>query len=152
MAGVNKAIVVGNLGQDPELRYTSNENPVANFSMATNRRWKDRETGEQQERTEWHRVVAWGTTGENAAKFLSKGRQVYVEGEIRTRSWKAKCDCGEEHDRFVTELHVGIPGTTIQFLGSGNGAGRPENQAGFQKPGEEGPEMPISIPEDEIPF
>lgn len=151
MAGINKVILVGNLGQDPELRYTPNGNAVANFSMAANRRWNDKD-GNPQERTEWMRVVAWGNTGENCAKFLSKGRQVYVEGELRTRNWEAACECGKAQTRYVTEVHVGVPGTNIQFLGSGNGnSKRPESQPGFTKPGDES-ETPISIPEDDIPF
>ena len=146
MAGINKAILVGNLGQDPELRHTTNGNSVANFSMATNRKWNDKD-GVAQERTEWHRVVSWGKTAENVAKYLSKGRQAYVEGELRTRSWEDN----EGVKRYVTEIHVGVPGTAIQFLGSGSGNGRPDSQPGFKNAGED-EDLPLSIPDDDIPF
>ena len=83
---VNKVILVGNLGRDPELRTTPNGQAVAKFSSATNRRWKDRD-GNSQERVEWHRIVVWGKVGENCAQYLQKGRSVYVEGRLQTRSW-----------------------------------------------------------------
>ena len=149
MAGINKVILVGNLGQDPDVRHTGNGTAVANFSVATNEKWTDKE-GNPQEKTEWHRCVAWGKTGENCGEFLSKGRQVYIEGKSRTRSWESDCKCGEKITRYSTEVHVGIPGTNIQFLGSGNGNGgsRPDQQPGYKTPGEE----PVSIPDDDIPF
>jgi len=164
MAGVNKAILVGNLGQNPEVRYTQDGTAVCNFSMATNRRWKDKE-GNPQEKTEWHRVVAWGATGENAGKFLSKGREVYVEGEMRTRSWESKCKCEEDITRYATEVHVGLPGTVIQFLGSGTASKRPESQPGYEKPGgadetssdnkadaADKTNPMVAIAEDDVPF
>ena len=82
MAGVNKVILIGNLGRDPELRYTQGGQPVTNFTLATSENWTDRQSGERQERTEWHRIVVWGRTGEMCAKYLAKGRTVYVEGRL----------------------------------------------------------------------
>ena len=91
MAGVNKVILVGNLGRDPEIKYTQSNVPVANFRVATTESWKDRNTGEWQEKTEWHRVVAWRYLAERAERYLRKGKQVYVEGRIETRLR----ECGE---------------------------------------------------------
>ncbi|RKZ99493.1 MAG: single-stranded DNA-binding protein [Gammaproteobacteria bacterium] len=88
MAGVNKAILIGNLGRDPEIRYTQEGQAVVNFSIATSEEWKDKSTGEKQEKTEWHRIVAWGKLAENCGTYLSKGRQVYVEGRLQTRQWE----------------------------------------------------------------
>ena len=87
MAGVNKVILVGHLGRDPELRYTQNGQAVANFSLATSESYAKRD-GEREERTEWHRIVAWGRLAEICAEYLSKGRQVYIEGRIQTREWE----------------------------------------------------------------
>ncbi len=95
MAGINKVIIVGNLGGDPEVRYTPSGSAVANFSVATSESWKDKNTGEKKERTEWHRIVVWGKLGELCGEYLSKGRQVYVEGRLQTalrrrrRIWRA---------------------------------------------------------------
>jgi single-strand DNA-binding protein len=114
--GINKAILIGNLGADPELKYTASGTPMCTFRIATSESFKDRE-GNQQERTEWHRVVAWGKLGEIAAQYLSKGRQVYIEGRISTRSWEDK-NSGEK--RYMTE----IVARDIQFLGSGQGGGQ----------------------------
>ena len=116
---LNKVMLIGNLGSDPEVRYTPNGDAVGNFPLATNKRWKDR-NGEQQERTEWHRIVCWRDQAENAAKYLTKGKKVYVEGEIQTRSWET--DDGEK--RYTTEVVARI----IQFLdppkeGSSGGGG-----------------------------
>jgi single-strand DNA-binding protein len=85
---INKAILIGNLGRDPEVRYTPDGSAVANFTIATSERWKDKNTGEMQERTEWHRIVAWRKLGEICGEYLSKGKQVYIEGRIQTRSWE----------------------------------------------------------------
>ena len=89
MAGVNKAILIGNLGRDPELRYTQSGQAVASFTLATSESWTDK-SGERKERTEWHRISAWGKVGELCAQYLSKGRTVYVEGRIQTRDWEDK--------------------------------------------------------------
>ncbi len=114
MAGVNKAILVGNLGRDPELRYTQGGQAVANFSLATSESFNDK-SGQRQERTEWHRIVVWGKVAENCAQYLAKGRTVYVEGRIQTREWENK----EGQKQRTTE----IVAQTVQFLGGPRGEG-----------------------------
>ena len=88
MAGINKVILIGRLGSDPEVRYTPSGVAVANFNIATSEEWKDKDSGEKKERTEWHRIVVWRRLGEICGEYLSKGRQVYVEGRLRTREWE----------------------------------------------------------------
>ena len=138
MAGINKAILIGNLGRDPELRYTQSGQAVANFTLATSESWTDKASGQKQERTEWHRIVAWGRTGELCAQYLSKGRTVYIEGRIQTREWEDK----EGQKRWTTEVNA----QTVQFLGGprGNEDGPP---AGDTAPASSGPP-----PDDDIPF
>ena len=119
--GVNKVILVGNLGQDPELKYTASGTAVCNFSVATSERFKNNQ-GEWQERTEWHRVVVWAKMAENCANYLSKGRQVYVEGSLRTRSW----DDQEGNKRYMTE----IVARDVQFLSGGQQGGGGGNYGG----------------------
>ncbi|MBI2026296.1 MAG: single-stranded DNA-binding protein [Deltaproteobacteria bacterium] len=109
MSGVNKVIIVGRLGTDPEVRYTTNGTSVTNFSVATSENWNDKE-GNKQERTEWHRIVVWGKMGELCSQYLKKGRQVFIEGRIQTRSWEDK----EGQKRYTTE----IVAQNVQFLGS----------------------------------
>jgi single-strand DNA-binding protein len=113
--GVNKVILVGNLGADPETRAMPSGSTVANIRIATSESWKDKQTGEQQERTEWHRVALFGRLGEIAAEYLKKGSQVYIEGSIRTRKWQDK----EGKERFSTE----IVANEMQMLGGRGGAG-----------------------------
>lgn len=113
--GVNKVILVGNLGRDPELRYTNSQTPVCNFSLATGERRKDA-SGNWVDHTEWHNIIAFGRTAENCSNFLKKGRQVYIEGKIQTRKWQDK----EGHDRYTTEVLA----NTVQFLGGREGTGR----------------------------
>ena len=110
---VNKVILVGNLGKDPEVRFTNTGSAVANFSIATSEIWNDRE-GKRQERTEWHNIVVWGKQAEHCGQYLSKGRQVYIEGSIRTRSYDDK-NTGAK--RYITE----IVAQRVQFLGGGGG-------------------------------
>ena len=90
MAGINKVILIGRLGSDPEVRYTPSGVAVANFNIATSEEWKDKDSGEKRERTEWHRIVVWRRLGEICGEYLSKGRQVYVEGRLQTRDWEGK--------------------------------------------------------------
>ena len=116
MASVNKVILVGNLGRDPETRYTTNGDAVTNIRLATTDTWKDK-NGEKQERTEWHNVVFYGRQAEIAGEYLKKGRQIYVEGRIQTRKWQDK----EGQDRYTTE----IVADRMQMLGSREGAGTP---------------------------
>jgi single-strand DNA-binding protein len=98
--GINKAVIVGTLGKDPEIRYAANGNAVVNISVATNESWKDRQTGEAQERTEWHRIVMFGKLGEIASQYLKKGSQAYFEGKIKTNKWQD--DNG--NDRYSTQI------------------------------------------------
>jgi len=116
MRGVNKAIVVGNLGNDPEMRYMPSGAAVANITVATNESWKDKESGEQKERTEWHKVSMFNRLAEIAGEYLRKGSQVYIEGKIRTRKWQDK----DGNDRWTTEIiadqmqMLGASGTSSQ--------------------------------------
>lgn len=112
MIGINKAILIGNLGKDPELRYTPGGQPVASFTLATTERWTDR-NGQRQDRTEWHNVVAWGKLAELVNQYLKKGRSAYIEGRITTRSW----DDRDGNKKYRTE----IVANQIQFLGNGGG-------------------------------
>jgi single-strand DNA-binding protein len=141
MAGVNKAILIGNLGRDPELRYTQGGQAVANFTLATTENWTNK-SGEREDRTEWHRIVVWGRVAELCAQYLSKGRTVYVEGRIQTREWEDK----DGQKRRTTEINA----QTVQFIG-----GRREGSAAERTPGEPSPASePPSPPqgEDDIPF
>jgi single-strand DNA-binding protein len=110
MAGINKAIIVGRLGRDPEVRYTPSGVAVANFSVATSEEWKDKDSGEKKERTEWHRIVAFGKLGEICGEYLAKGKQVYVEGRIQTRDWEDQNGV----KRYTTE----IVASQMQMLGA----------------------------------
>ena len=121
MAGsVNKVIIVGNLGRDPEVRTMQNGDKVANFSVATSERWKDRNTGEMQERTEWHRIVIFGRTAEVAEKYLRKGAKVYIEGQLQTRKWEDK-QSGQE--RYSTEVVIRPYRGEMTMLDSRGGGG-----------------------------
>ncbi|CAD5741291.1 single-stranded DNA-binding protein [Escherichia coli] len=122
--GINKVIIVGNLGQDPEVRYMPNGGAVANLSLATSESWRDKQTGEMRENTEWHRVVLFGKLAEVASEYLRKGAQVYVEGQLRTRNWQD--DSGVT--RYVTEIVVGQNGT-MQMLGGRRHGGQPQSTA-----------------------
>ena len=117
--GVNKVILVGNLGRDPEVRYSPNGQAVANVTLATSESWKDKTSGEKQERTEWHRVVFFGRLAEIAGEYLKKGAQIYIEGRLQTRKWQDK----DGHDRYTTE----IVANDMQMLGSRGGAGVPSD-------------------------
>lgn len=139
MAGVNKVIIVGRLGKDPEVRYTPSGAAVANFTVATSEEWKDRDTGEKQERTEWHRIVAWRRLGEICGEYLHKGREVYIEGRLQTRSWEDR----DGNTRYTTE----IVAQNMQMLGSQGKQGKADT------PEERFPsEEPVSVPDDDIPF
>jgi single-strand DNA-binding protein len=141
--GVNKVILIGNLGSDPEVRYTQSGQAVANFNIATSEQWTGKD-GQPQERTEWHRIVVWAKQAENCAKYLSKGRQVYVEGRLQTRQWQDR----DGNKRYTTE----VVATDIQFLGGGGGTAAASGPAPEPEPpppsggGFGGP------PDDDIPF
>ena len=140
---INKVILVGNLGRDPEIRYTPSGMAVANFSVATTEKWKDKQSGEMQERTEWHRIVAWGRLGEICGEYLAKGRQVYIEGKLQTRQWEK-----DGVTRYTTE----VVASEMKMLGSktqGDGY-RPADSA--QVPEYSGPPLPGTQDDDDIPF
>jgi len=159
--GINKVILVGNLGQDPEIRYTADGRPIANFSIATSETWRDKNSGERREKTEWHRVVVFGKLAEICGEYLSKGRQVYIEGKLQTRKWQGQ----DGQDRYTTEVVVDIRGT-MQMLGTrDNGPARPSGSyagnnaaatgggggGGYQDQGYPPPPYP-NDQEDDIPF
>ena len=123
MASVNKVILVGNLGRDPETRYSPDGAAITNVSVATTSQWKDKNTGEKREETEWHRVAFFGRLAEIAGEYLKKGSQVYIEGRLRTRKWQDK-ESGA--DRYTTEIVV----DAMQMLGSRQGAGAPPDEEG----------------------
>ena len=139
---VNKVILIGNLGKDPEVRYTKNGRAVARFSIATTEFWNDPE-GNRQERTEWHNIIVWGKQGESCAQYLAKGRQVFVEGSIRSRSYDDKSG----NKRYITE----IVAQRVRFLGGGGGTRiAPEAEgesSGEPVSGEQSPPL-----DDDIPF
>ena len=116
--GVNKVILVGHLGRDPEVRYTQDGRPICNFTMATTEQWKDKNSGEKREKTEWHRVAVFGKLAEICGEYLSKGSQVYVEGKLQTRKWQDN----NGQDRWTTEVVIDIRGT-MQMLGSRGSTG-----------------------------
>lgn len=152
--GVNKVILVGNLGKDPEVRYSPNGSAVANCTLATTESWKDKTSGEKQEKTEWHRVVFFGKLAEIAGEYLKKGSQIYVEGRLQTRKWQDK----EGKDRYTTEIVAG----EMQMLGSREGRGAPAesvNQdqsypeaAAAPKAAAKNPATATSEFDDDIPF
>jgi len=150
-SSVNKAIVLGNLGRDPEVRYTSGGQAVANFSVATSEQWTDKASGNKQERTDWHKIVVWGKVAELCGQYLSKGRKVYVEGRLQTREWTDK----EGKKNYTTE----IVANQVVFLGSKDDAARGPRPAGgpddFGPPPpnlDEGGGGPGRPPDDDIPF
>lgn len=122
--GVNKVILVGHLGQDPEMRYIPNGSAVATLNLATSDSWRDKQTGESKEKTEWHRVVLFGKLAEVAGEYLRKGSQVYIEGQLRTRKWQDQAG----QDRYTTEVVVNVGGT-MQMLGSRQNNGQASGAA-----------------------
>jgi single-strand DNA-binding protein len=153
--GVNKVIIVGNLGNDPDTKYMPSGSAVTNLSVATNESWKDKKTGEQKDRTEWHRVAMFGRLAEIAAEYLRKGSQIYIEGKLRTRKWQDK----QGNDRYTTEViademqMLGGRGDTPSMGGGGGGgrssggpppAGPPQDSGGGSGPADEF--------DDDIPF
>jgi single-strand DNA-binding protein len=119
MASLNRVFILGNLGQDPELRYTAGQTAVATLNVATTENWLGRD-GQRQENTEWHRVVVWGKQAENCSKYLAKGRSVFVEGRLQTRSWEDK----NGQKRYTTEINA----STVQFIGGAGGGASPNTQ------------------------
>ena len=147
--GINKVILVGNLGKDPEIRYSANGAAIANCTLATTESWKDRNTGEKQEKTEWHRVVFFSRLAEIVGEYLKKGSQIYVEGRLQTRKWQDQSG----QDRYTTE----IVANEMQMLGSRAGAGggdysAPSASAGGGKPQSQPAPAGAADFDDDIPF
>ncbi|MDZ7661296.1 single-stranded DNA-binding protein [Thiohalophilus sp.] len=152
--GINKVILVGNLGRDPEVRYSANGAAIANVSIATSESWKDKNTGEQVEKTEWHRVVMFRRLGEIAGEYLKKGSKVYIEGKLQTRKWQDK----EGHDRYTTE----IVANEMQMLDSRGGgtanfdnnydSGQSSSGGGAGSGGGQPEPVPMGDFDDDIPF
>lgn len=146
--GVNKVILIGNLGRDPEVRYTPSGAAVASLTLATSESWKDKQTGEQVERTEWHRIVMFNRLGEIAGEYLRKGSKVFIEGRLQTRKWQDKTT---GQDRYTTEIIA----DNMQMLdGKGAGAGTMDSAPGMR---DEATAMPAASPatdnfDDDIPF
>lgn len=148
--GVNKVILIGNLGKDPEVRYMPSGNAVANVTLATSESWKDRQTGEQQERTEWHNVAFFNRLAEIVGEYLRKGSKIYVEGSLRTRKWQGK----DGQDRYTTEIIA----SEMQMLDSrGGGGSAPAREQRPQAQGQAPQEQADTAPpmedfDDDIPF
>ncbi|WP_270735214.1 single-stranded DNA-binding protein [Leclercia adecarboxylata] len=158
--GINKVILVGNLGQDPEVRYLPSGGAVANITLATSESWRDKTTGEQKEQTEWHRVVLFGKLAEVAGEYLRKGSQVYIEGQLRTRKWTDQSGT----EKYTTEVLVNVGGV-MQMLGgrqAGASAGSSQQQSGNSSGGAQSRQQQRSAPaqsdeppmdfDDDIPF
>ena len=141
--GINKVILVGNLGADPDTRYMPSGGAVTNLSVATSESWKDKQTGEQKERTEWHKVAMFGRLAEISAEYLRKGSQVYIEGKIRTRKWQDK----DGNDRWTTEVIA----DEMQMLGGRGGGGAPARSESASQGGAPQPAAAEEF-DDDIPF
>jgi single-strand DNA-binding protein len=148
---VNKVIILGRLGQDPEIKYTQSGMAVTNFSLATSEFWNDKATGQKQEKTEWHRIVVWGKLAELSNQYLSKGRQAYIEGRLQTRSWDDK----DGNKRYTTE----IVANTVQFIGGQTQAGNndfkqtpSQNQQAPNMESFDNVQTDASFAADDIPF
>ena len=139
---VNKTILLGRLGSDPELKHTASGAAVCNFSLATSESWNDKATGGKQERTEWHRIVVWGKLAELCNQYLAKGRQAFVEGKLTTRSWET--DSGEK--RYTTEINA----TTVQFIGGQASEGQGQKESTPKQ--DYDPSYNASFAADSIPF
>ena len=147
--GINKVILVGNLGQDPEVRYMPNGSAVANFSVATSESWKDKQTGETRDRTEWHRVVVFGKLAEIAGEYVKKGTQVYLEGQLQNRKWQDQAGI----DRYTTEVVINPIGGTLQILGSrSDDSNQQQSQQPINHPVPQPQNEPPMDFDDNIPF
>ena len=155
--GINKVILVGNLGNDPEVKYTNSGSAIANLTVATSESWNDKTTGEKREAVEWHRVVLFGKLAEVASEYLRKGSQVYIEGQLRTRKWTDNAGV----EKYTTEIVVGMNGV-MQMLG-GKQDSKPQQQSGWghpqqpkpqqqSKPTPSGHSVPPTDFDDSIPF
>ena len=149
--GVCKVILIGHLGQDPEIRYMPNGGAVANLTLATSESWRDKQSGEMREKTEWHRVVIFGKLAEVAGEYLKKGSQVYIEGSLQTRKWQDQSG----QDRYTTEVVVNVGGSMQMLGGNGGnnqaGSQQPTRQRQQQAPAPQNNEPPMDF-DDDIPF
>lgn len=143
MASLNKVILIGNLGKDPETRYAPSGDAICNITVATSETWKDKATGEKKEQTEWHRVVFFGRLAEIAAQYLRKGSQIYVEGRLQTRKWQDK----EGQDRYTTEIR----GDEMKMLGSRQGAGDASSGRQYDAGGYDAPAASRPSPQPAAP-
>jgi single-strand DNA-binding protein len=144
MASLNKVMLIGNLGKDPEVRYTPSGAAVCNFSIATTERWKNKESGQMEEKTEWHNIVVWGKQAENCKEYLAKGRSAYIEGSMQTRSWDDK----DGNKRYTTE----VVAQRVQFLTPRGAQGQSMAQTAA-KPAAAAPQSPPPFDaDDDIPF
>ncbi len=150
---MNKVLLLGNLGRDPEVRYTASGRAVATFSLATSQRWKDKD-GNDQEKTEWHRIVAWGRLGEICGQYLSKGKQVFIEGRIQSREWEDQDGNRRTSVEIIANDMIMLGGGASQSQGrdddTGKGSARPSGPGGPRSRGDD--KYPPPPPEDEIPF
>lgn len=137
-ASVNKTILIGTLGKDPEVRFAANGTAIANLSVATSETWNDRATGEKQEKTEWHKVVIFGKLAEIAQQYLTKGSQVYLEGKLQTRKWQ---DQTSGQDRYITEVVLQPMGGVMQMLGGGQQGGGQHND--YNQDSQQGGQAPL---------
>ena len=145
--GVNKVILVGNLGQDPEVRYLPSGGAVCSVTLATSESWRDKATGELKEQTEWHRVVLFGKLAEVAGEYLRKGSQVYIEGQLRTRKWTDQAGA----EKYTTEVLVGVGGTLQMLGGKREADSQPKQQNSQPQQPRQASEPPMNF-DDEIPF
>ena len=145
--GVNKVILVGNLGNDPEVRYLPNGGAVANMTLATSESWRDKATGEQKEKTEWHRVVLFGKLAEVAGEYLRKGSQVYIEGKLTTRKWTDQSGV----EKYTTEIHVNVGGTMQMLGGKQSEAVSQQRPSAAVRNNQRREEPPMDF-DDEAPF
>jgi single-strand DNA-binding protein len=148
MAGINKVILVGHVGQDPEVRYMPNGEAIANLSLATSEKWKDKQTGEKKDKTEWHRIVIYGKTAEITEKYVKKGNLIYIEGKLKTRKWTDK----QNVDKYTTEVIVNAGGT-MQLMGGRQEQGKTEATINHYQQTQQG-STPLNQPDfdDDIPF
>lgn len=146
--GVNRVTILGNLGSDPEVKYTASGSAIANLTVATSESWSDKATGEKKEVTEWHRVVLFGKLAEVAGEYLRKGSQVYIEGQLRTRKWTDQS--GQE--KYTTEIVVGMNGVMQMICGKQEGKPQQQKPQQHSKPAQSGQSVPPTDFDDSIPF
>jgi len=146
MSSLNQVQLIGNVGRDPDIRYTANSDPVANFSIATSEKWRDKNSGDAHEKTEWHRVVVFGKLAQVVSDYVKKGTKLFVQGKMQTRKWADK----EGNDKYTTEVVLSGWGSKLVMLGGGDSS-RPPAQGSVEKPRAEVSET-VEEFDDDIPF